>query len=76
MHQTARLELPQWCDQQLKKHGQLCFFRGPPHISLQRLASTCILGFLLVGVQLVLRTPQPHGGAKHIASAVKHMQTP
>ena len=28
MHQNARLGLPQWCDQQFKKHGN-CFFSWP-----------------------------------------------
>ena len=61
IHQHARLGLPQWCDQQFKKPLSILFFRGPPYISLRRWASKCISGFLSVGVQRVLRTPQLHG---------------
>ena len=46
IHQTARLGLPQWCDQQSRKPRSILFSRGPPYISLQRLESKCISGFL------------------------------
>ena len=51
-------------------------FRGPPYISLQRLPSNCISGFLLVGVQRVLRTTQLHGRVTHVASVMQCKLTP
>ena len=54
MHQTACFGLPQWCDQQFVNHSQFCFSRSSIHLFATH--GKCISGFLLVGVQRVLRT--------------------
>ena len=69
-HQTAPLGLPQWCDQQFKKPRSILFF-GALHTSLcNAWQAKCISGFLLVGVQRVLRAMQLHGKVTHIASVM------
>ena len=64
-----------------KNHVNFVFL-GPRCISLRRLASKYISGFLLVGVQRVFRTPQLHGrvtlvdmcDAAHTDSPTQHNQ--